>query len=143
MQYLGRVKLGDKLRLQIRTKVATGVPTQPHISADIPPLVRIYSHGALVTSTRMATIDNPGSTGAYYADLTLNSSYAAGHYTAAVTWSVSSNGFLGHEEFGWQIIAGGSATGSVVVLTEHERPNGNFVIGQYDSGTVFQGRNPR
>lgn len=140
MILLGRKQLGDVIRFQIRTKNSSGVPTQPHSTGDSAPLLRVYSTSALVESSKFYLLQYPEETGVYVCDVALDGDYATGHYIAQATWSTGSGGFTGNESFQFQVVAGGSASGTVVAMEELDRTTTRIVVAEYDNGTVVAGR---
>lgn len=128
------------MRLQLRTTNASGVPTQPHVSADSAPIVRVYSTAGLVETARMWLLSYPEETGLYACDLPLDSSYSTGHHSAHATWTTGSGSFRGCEHWQFHIVAGGNASGSVIAMQELDRPGTNYVVAEYDSGVLVQGR---
>lgn len=141
--YLGQYQLGDWVDFNVRTTNASRVVTQPHVSGDRAPTVHVYQGSTHIESFRMPVLEPSAITGLFYGRFQLDSSYSTGNCLIAVTWSVSSQGFFGHKEYRFAVVPGGSASGAVMAMEELDRPTGLHVVGEYDTGVLFQGRNPR
>lgn len=141
--YLGRFQLGDWVGIAaVHTKNGSQVVTAPHTTGDTAPCCSVYIGGSKIESFRIPIFDSPAQTGLFACRFRLGSAYSAGQGMVSITYRTGSGGHIGKSVYTFTVLPGGNANGTVQALEELDRPNGLFAVGQYASGTVFNGRNP-
>jgi hypothetical protein len=135
--YRGRYQNGDTVPLRVLCRDAAGVPGVPPRA----PQVTVWSPaGAKVRVRVMPVLDRYGQAGLFHYPLYLDGDFAPGLYRAVYNYNLGS--YVGIEEDGFEVLAGGNADGAVVALHFYVRPHARFVMQSLDSGKMVQGRNP-
>lgn len=137
MDYSGRYQLGQTLHLYLQCRDGSNVPTLPD---DAPWLTVLTSAGVAAKTLQMPIRDRRQVTGFFHYPLFLGDGFAAGLYSAVMTYQVSSH--TGLEEVDFQILAGGDEEGHARAMHFFRRPQANFVVYGTDSGKIMKGRNP-
>lgn len=137
---LGRFQVGDFVPLRVRSVApATGVPTLPSTPVNV--YATIYSSApAVVDQLALPILDRFQVTGQFARQFQLDSDYSAGQYVIQYSWAVSGN--FGGDVDTFEVVAGGSASGAVVSAYEMQMPDARYLVHEYDSGSIVQGRNP-
>lgn len=138
MRYLGRFQLGQFMPLDVQcfansvTEVApTSAPTFTVYKADDTPVV---------SDVKMAIQAKGSLTGWFRGEIFLNATYSAGRYHGIIEYASSGSSYS--EEFVFDVIPGGNATGEYIGMYFYERPHARFCIGLSDAGTLEFRRNP-
>ena len=137
MDYAGRHQLGQTVHLYLQCRNASQVPTLPD---DAPWLTVLDSAGASVKTVQMPIQDRRQMTGFFHYPLFLGDGFAAGKYTAQMTYQVSSH--TGLEVAELEVTAGGNTDGHVLGMYYYRRPHADFLVYQTESGKIKKGRNP-
>ena len=136
---LGTLQVGGWLPLRARCLTGSAVPTLP--SSPVNVYATIYSDaGAVIDHLALSIMDRYLVTAHFGRCFQLDGDYSAGHYFVLYTWAIA--GTFGGDIDWFEVVAGGSASGAVVSAVELQRPEAKYLVHEYDSGTVAQGRNP-
>jgi hypothetical protein len=137
--FLGRAQQGETLIFFLQCLDADEVEASP----SAPPQIKIWNPaGALALSGLMPAFERFQSTGLFYFNLFLGSSYSTtGNWAATFDYTVSAH--HGFQSDTFEIIPGGHADGHVVGMYHYRRPHADFLVHQTESGTLVKGRNPR
>lgn len=138
--HLGRLQVGDHLPLRVRSVApATNVPTLPSTPVNV--FASIYSAaGTLVDQVQLPICERYKVTALFSRMFQLDGDYSAGQYSVHYTWAVAGN--FGGDVDSFEVIPGGSASGTVVSGFEMQMPEAKYLVHEYDSGSIVQGRNP-
>jgi hypothetical protein len=136
MSWLGTYPLGGTAHCYLRTKNSSGVPTAPD---DAPRIVVLGSSGEVYNS-RMPALDPFQITGLFHTPLFIGAGFAAGHYSAVMTYDVGSHS--GIEQLEFEVKANGDVEGNILAMHFFRRPHADFLVWQTESGKIKKGRNP-
>jgi hypothetical protein len=143
MTHLGNYQLGDHVRLVCECKTSSGVPTEP----DSAPTVSVFSPTATIINNKtIPPLDRYNATGVFSYELFLGAStwvpglFAAGKLWVLYNWVIA--GVSGADIDCFDILAGGHANGSVIAMHWLEKPHGNYIVMQLNSGRLIKRRNP-
>lgn len=141
MAYLGRYRQGDYVFLFCQTKDKNGVPTVPVDS----PQAKIWAPGGvLVASLQIPVIDRYVPVPGLFAfPLRLDYGFSAtGMYLVNYHYLLP-NVFRGLDQDNFEVLEGGNPDGNIVAMYAYQRPNGQFIVQELDSGNLAIGRNPK
>lgn len=140
--YLGRYAQGSEIPLTIHTGTAAGAPEWPAAA----PFVEVWKDGSplvRLVADRMAAYQPGVRAGVFRLGILLGALFsAAGRYFVVVRWT-DSNGIPVQVAGSFELLAGGSARGTVTSMTEVVRPDARYLLTATDAGVILRRKNPR
>lgn len=136
MRYAGSQSLGGRIHLGVAC-----VSGQAPVTPDAAPVAVVQdSSGDVVAAYALPPADPSSARGVFATAVHLDRRYAAGSYTAHVSYTVG--GAARSEAVGFEVLPGGHPDGAVIAGYHYHRPHAEFQVLQLDSGKLFKGRNP-
>ncbi len=134
--YRGRKFLGEEIRIGCQC-AAGRVPGAPTAA----PTYRVYTEaGVNVVNGSLPPTERYITTGLFEYMLPLNASFSAGRHFVSYRWTISGTQYAAIDSF--QITAGGSTNGMVNSMFFLDRPDGDWITVQTDSGGTKINRGP-
>src|SRR5690606_12957960 len=140
MTHLGRFQLGDWVPIVMQAVTAAGTPALP----DDAPTATVFAASdptSAIATRNLPIRDRYGTTALFGADLRLDGDYAAGSYLVVLQWAHSTTGH--GDLLMFDVVGGGDADGNVIGQYVSQRPEGQMVVYQLDSGKLQIAMNPR
>ena len=136
---IGRKQVGEEIHLSVQTRNPSRTPT----ASTAAPTFRIYSDaGTNVLNGSLPPTERYAVTGLFEFAQRLTSAFSAGRYFVRYQYAISGTNYCPPIDF-FEVLAGGSSSGTVISMAYLDRPDGNdWIVTQTDSGATTINRGP-
>lgn len=140
MSFWGRYQQGSEIPFTIRTRRATGLPEW----VDPAPVLEVWSPTMVKVVSRTMAAYQPGIiVGVYRLPVFLGSLFAGtGKYSVVIRWTDTTSTPV-QDAGSFDLLANGNVNGTIIAMTEVDRPDARYLLTFLDSGRILRRKNPR